>query len=213
MTKRTNPFDRAEYEARRDLLRERMERLGLDAILVTAPENIFYLTGYQTKAVFTFQPLIFHRTRPAHLVTRQMEIANAEVACREGFLASYTVYQDDDEPISVATQAIRDVIGADDRAGIELGNWPMPAQRARILQNACIIHSWQDATGVIDRLRLVKSPAELAVLRQAAILAPSGLAGPSPYLRTDKGFTQDAQWWGDHMQTMTKAWNDWSTAK
>ena len=173
MTKRANPFDRAEYEARRDALRERMERLGLDAILVTAPENIFYLTGYHTKAVFTFQPLIFHRERPAHLVTRQMEIANAEIACREGFLASYSLYQDDDDPVVVATRLIRDVVAMGERTGMELGSWTMPAQRARDIQDACAGIAWQDATGVIDRLRLVKSTAELAVMRQAALIGDS----------------------------------------
>jgi Xaa-Pro dipeptidase len=150
-----------------------MDRMGLDAILVTAPENIFYLTGYHTKAVFTFQPLIFHRTRPAHLVTRQMEIANAETACRQGLLASYSLYQDDDDPIAIATKAIRDIIGAGERTGMELGNWTMPAQRARDIQHACPALAWEDATGVIDRLRLVKSPAELAVMRQASLIGDS----------------------------------------
>ena len=170
MTDCTNPFDQAEYTARCERLRERMDRLGLDAILVTAPENVFYLTGYHTKAVFTFQPLIFHRTRPAHFVTRQMEVANAEIARRDGFLEAYTLYQDDGDPVAVAALAIRDIIGTGARVGMELGSWTMPAQRAREIQNACPGLAWDDATGVIDRLRLVKSPVELAVMQQAGAI-------------------------------------------
>jgi putative spermidine/putrescine transport system substrate-binding protein len=30
---------------------------------------------------------------------------------------------------------------------------------------------------------------------------------------SDKGFTQDAKWWGDHLADVTKAWNDWSAKK
>jgi putative spermidine/putrescine transport system substrate-binding protein len=30
---------------------------------------------------------------------------------------------------------------------------------------------------------------------------------------SDKGFTQDAKWWGDHLPEVTKAWNEWSAAK
>jgi hypothetical protein len=71
-------------------------RLRLDAVVVSAPENVLYLSGYQTRAVFTFQILIVHKSRPLHLVARQMEIANAQRACRVDQLKSFTVYQYDE---------------------------------------------------------------------------------------------------------------------
>src|SRR5688572_20851979 len=103
------PFSREEYVSRVQKLRERMEELGLDAIVVSAPENMFYLSGYHTKAVFTFQFLVVHRSRPAFLVTRQMETANAQRAHREGLLEGYTLYQDDEDPIRVASKVIREM--------------------------------------------------------------------------------------------------------
>lgn len=171
--KQSVPFGLAEYKARVERARERMTQLHLDAIVVTAPENVFYLSGYQTKAVFTFQPLVLHRSRPAHLVTRQMEVANADLALREGLLGGYSLYQDDEDPLAIASKVICDIIGAGGRAGIELGSWTMPSQRARDLMRACPGVNWEDATALIDRLRLVKSPAELSAVKEAGAIGDS----------------------------------------
>jgi Xaa-Pro dipeptidase len=164
------PFGREEYVARLEVLREQMRRLELDAIIVSVPENVLYLCGYNTKAVFTFQFLIVHKAKPTHFVTRQMETANARRACEAGHLDAYTVYQDDEDPLEVATKVINDQIGPGGRVGIELGSWTMPAQRAQAITRGCLSITWQDVTSLIDRQRLVKSPAELAVLKHAATI-------------------------------------------
>ncbi|MBM3542371.1 MAG: aminopeptidase P family protein, partial [Alphaproteobacteria bacterium] len=41
-------FPMAEYERRLAELRGRMAERGVDAMLVTTPENLHYLTGYET---------------------------------------------------------------------------------------------------------------------------------------------------------------------
>lgn len=48
---RDNPalcFPLAEYERRLTALRERMQERLLDAVVISDPENLFYLTGHQT---------------------------------------------------------------------------------------------------------------------------------------------------------------------
>lgn len=170
MSQPSNPFSRAEYASRLEKLRSEMDRLRLDAVLVSAPENTFWLSGYHTKAVFTFQFLLIHRSRPAHLVTRQMEIVNARLACTSGLLEGFTVYQDDDDPMVVATKAIREVAGDKARVGIELGSWSMPAQRAQAIAELCPGITWHDVSTLIDRMRLVKSDAEIEQLKQAAVI-------------------------------------------
>jgi Xaa-Pro dipeptidase len=80
------------------------------------------------------------------------------------------VYQDDEDPLERAVKAIGDVVGAQAKVGVELGSWTMPAQRAQRLMAGCEGLDWQDATGVVDRLRLVKSTAELAILRDASTM-------------------------------------------
>ncbi len=170
-TSSPNFFDRAEYEDRLQTLRGRMQELRLDAIIVSAPENIFYLSGYQTKAVFTFQLLILDRSGAGHLVTRYMEKRNADLAMRRGVLDEYTLYHDDDDPIEVATAVARRIIGTRGNAGIELGSWTMTALRCQDIMRGCSSVTWTDVTSVIDRIRLVKSAAELRALRQAAMIS------------------------------------------
>jgi Xaa-Pro dipeptidase len=186
-------FDRAEYQRRLDQLHERMAELKLDAIILSAPENIYYISGYLTKAVFTFQFLIVRRSGLPFLVTRQMEIANADRALRDGLLESYAVYQDDDDPLAVGAALIGKRVEAGAKVGIELGSWSMPALRARRLMEDCDGLAWEDATAVVDRMRLIKSPAELDILKEASAItnriADKAVAAVEPG-RTENDVTQ-----------------------
>ena len=48
MTNSWLPFDAAEYEQRQARLRARMEERELDAVLLSGPENQYYVAGYET---------------------------------------------------------------------------------------------------------------------------------------------------------------------
>src|SRR5215813_11301743 len=75
------PFDTTEYERRQAALRARMDERGLDAVLLSGPENQYYLTGYETTGFHSFpQTLIFPRREPPLLVTRRLEQGNADAA-------------------------------------------------------------------------------------------------------------------------------------
>lgn len=161
-------FDRSEHAARVERVLARMDTLRLDALLVTAPENTLYLCGYQTKAVFTFQFLLLHRSGAMHLVTREMEKVNAAQAAARGIVGSYTLYGDDQDPMEVAAAAIRQVCGDRSRVGVELSSWTMSAQRYQDFVHFCPALEWIDASALVDRLRLIKSPAELDFIREAA---------------------------------------------
>ncbi|WP_138472501.1 Xaa-Pro peptidase family protein [Poseidonocella sp. HB161398] len=160
-------FDLGEYASRQDAVRRRMEESALDALIVSAPENIYYLSGYQTKAVFTFQFLLMTRQNGLQVFTRQMEHVNARNAVAVGALSGYSVYQDDEDPIASASAFLDAQLPDGATVGLELGSWAMPAQRYKDIVAGVSGRSWRDASTMVDRLRLVKSPAELAVLREA----------------------------------------------
>src|SRR5262245_41557982 len=50
-------FPKAEYDRRLDALRRRIAEKNFDLVLLSGPENIFYLTGQQTPGYYTFQCL------------------------------------------------------------------------------------------------------------------------------------------------------------
>lgn len=51
-------FRADEYAQRIQRTRERLSRAGVDVMIVTGPENIFWLTGQQTPGYYTFQALL-----------------------------------------------------------------------------------------------------------------------------------------------------------
>jgi len=73
--KRRRAFPDEEYAERLRRVRAGMEVRGLDALLVTEPENVFYLCGLDHMGYFAYQALLVpHEGRPV-LVTRAMERA------------------------------------------------------------------------------------------------------------------------------------------
>lgn len=68
-------FPKAEYDQRLARLRERMDERGLRGLLVSAPENIFYLTGLEHQGYFAYEMLVVPLQGEPVLITRAMEKA------------------------------------------------------------------------------------------------------------------------------------------
>jgi len=68
-------FPEAEFRGRLARIRKAMQARGLDGLLVSSPENIFYLTGLAYQGYFAFHVLIVPQDGTPVLVTRAMERA------------------------------------------------------------------------------------------------------------------------------------------
>src|SRR6267154_556151 len=68
-------FPKAEYDARLERLRGRMEEKGFDLVLLSGPENVFYLCGQQTPGYYAFQSLCVPVAGEAFVVLRAIEAA------------------------------------------------------------------------------------------------------------------------------------------
>src|SRR5262249_14843022 len=150
----------------------RLEDRGLDALLVSGPENQYYLTGYETTGFHSFpQTLIFPRREPPLLVTRRLEQGNADAAyslrCRG--------YRDDEDPADALATALRDLGLADSLLGVEKATPWLIVRLYEGLRRALPTATLEDASGVVELMRAVKSPAELAYMRQAAVAVAAGM--------------------------------------
>jgi Xaa-Pro dipeptidase len=166
------PFDATEYERRQAALRARMEERGLDAVLVSGPENQYYLTGYETTGFHSFpQTLIVPREGSPLLVTRQLEESNAAAAYALGSRG----YRDDDNPAEVLGLALYGLGLAEATLGVEKAVPWLTVRLFEALQRALPTATLVDVSGLVELMRAVKSPAEIAYMRQAAVAVAAGM--------------------------------------
>ena len=69
----TPVFPADEYERRLTAVRASMQRRSLDGVLISSPENIYYLCGLDHMGYFAYQALVIPLDGPVLLITRAME--------------------------------------------------------------------------------------------------------------------------------------------
>jgi Xaa-Pro dipeptidase len=115
-------FPKTEYDARLRKLRTRMDALGLRGALISAPENVYYLTGLDHQGYFAYESLIVPADGDPILVTRAMEQATVRDQVP---WVTHLGYSDGVDPIP-APQSERDdiLMGDVDEAGQPVGLRP-----------------------------------------------------------------------------------------
>jgi Xaa-Pro dipeptidase len=165
-------FTVAEYERRLGELRGRMAERGLDAMIVTGPENICYLTGYQTTGYYYFQCVVVPADAESFMVTRLLE--NTNVVART-WVEHGRPYQDTEDPIARLAAALEEFGLADKRLGYEKHCYFFRATEQERLFAACPRATFVDASGLVEAGRLVKSEEEIALMRRAAVATEAGM--------------------------------------
>lgn len=154
------------FEISHDEHRERYRRLqaamhdaGIDTLLSWSPENVYYMTGYDTLGYYFPQCFIASVDSPPSLVVRHFESPNVE---RQTWLDRYVGYRDHE---SVADVVAAEVGRFGGRVATEAQTWAVsPAVATRIAE---LVDGIVAVDGLVEQLRLVKSPAEIALIRQS----------------------------------------------
>jgi len=157
-------FSREEYAARLARVRQGMEATGTEVMLTTVPENITYLTGYSTLGYFTFQVLILSLEQDPILLTRAINVEKAQVDSCLSLIEGYADTEDPDD----ATYAVLKKFGL---LGKRISNqddaWFFSVSRYKKLLRRLGVADLPDGSGIIERVRRVKSPREIEYIRQA----------------------------------------------
>ena len=69
-------FPKDELDDRQARARVALAAKGIDIMIVTGPENIFYLTGQQTPGYYTYQALLLPVEGEPVFIVRQLEMMN-----------------------------------------------------------------------------------------------------------------------------------------
>jgi Xaa-Pro dipeptidase len=159
-----NPFSDAELARRLAAFRTLLVAHKLDGAVVAAPENVFYLTGLDHWGYFAPHLLIVPPDGAPVLVTRAMERVSVEKQVRN---AAFRGHSDSETAADMAARVLHDLNLKGKRLGLELWTAGLSHGLALSLQQRCDAH-WEDVSGLIDDLRLVKSAEEQALMRRAA---------------------------------------------
>jgi Xaa-Pro dipeptidase len=165
-------FPMAEYERRLRALRQRMAARHLDAVLVTTPENITYLTGYHTPGYYYFQTVVVPADGEPFMVTRLLEDSNVQTRT---WIEGNRAYADTEEPMAKLAGALGEFGLRDRRLGYEKHCYFFRATEQEALFKACRETTFVDCSGIVEEGRLIKSPAEIDLMGRAARATEAGM--------------------------------------
>lgn len=176
-------FDRSEFDARRDRLLVEMTEKKLDAVLLFAQESMYWLTGYDTFGFCFFQSLVVKSDGSMVLLTRSADLRQA----RQTSIIENIVLWTDREGANPAVD-LRNLLNDLDllgkRIGVEYDTHGLTAFNGRRLDEQLqTFGQIADASGIVGRLRLFKSPAEIAKAEKAAALADDALDAALPLIK------------------------------
>ncbi len=166
----SNPFSDEELSRRLAATRQEMAARGLDLVLLSAPEHVFYLTGLDHWGYFAPHVLIVAAEGELVLVTRAME----HVAIRNQVRNATFIGHSDSE--SVADVVVKHLKGASSgkTIGLEAASAGLSYAMGEALKQGIDGASWVDITGMLDEMRLVKSAEEQRFMRSAAVASDAG---------------------------------------
>lgn len=165
-------FAPSEYERRLRELRERMVQRRLDAVVVSDPENLMYLTDYQTTGYSFFQALVVPIDSEPVMITRALEESNV---IHRTWVDRTRPYPDNGDAIAELVSELKALGLSKPRVGFERNSYYFPAyQQDRLLDayGAGLV----DCFGIVEEGRIRKSAAEIEVMRRAARAAEAGMS-------------------------------------
>jgi Xaa-Pro dipeptidase len=195
-------FPVEEYRLRLDGLRARMYGCGVDVLLVSAPENMCYLSGFNTPGYYYPQAMVVAQDRQPLIVMRSLEGKNVEAHCWLD-ITQRRVFQDTEEPMSVIAAAVAEVGGDKGRVGVDLRSWFLTVDGYRRLEAALPNATFTDAYGLAEKGRARKSVRELAYIRRACAISVAGMKTAVEGCRN--GPTTEAALAGDVHRTLVAA--------
>ncbi|MFW3172384.1 M24 family metallopeptidase [Geodermatophilus sp. CPCC 206100] len=145
--------------------REVADELGIDLLVVTPGSDLRYLCGYNAHAMERLTALAVPRRGEAFLVVPRLEAPMVDAGPAGGLGLEVLAWDETDDPFALLAAAVTARLGsAPARVAVGARTW---AEHALGVQRALSGAALELAGPVVDRLRMVKTPAEIAELAAA----------------------------------------------
>ncbi|MCH8235616.1 MAG: aminopeptidase P family protein [Chloroflexi bacterium] len=166
-------FPHDEFQLRLEGVRTRMDERGLDALLLTTPENVYYLSGYQTPGYYFFLGLIVPLKGDPVLVPPPHE---ESLVAAYSIVEDYRVFRDTEDPITGVAGVLEGLGLGSASIGVEYESWFLKIRDYMRLRAALPDATLHDGSGIVEMGRLIKSEREIGYMREAAEIAQAGVA-------------------------------------
>lgn len=181
-------FSAAEYGERARRLQQTLVERDVDGILVVDPANINWLTGYESRSYYTPQAVLLTAAdAEATWFGRDIDVSCATwtthlpperiVGYPDGYVTDPSVNAFD----FVAAETARRVAGG--RLAVEIDAATFTPRGHRSLVDGLPDVTLSDGTGLVNRLRAVKSAAELTYMREAGRIAMRAMERAAEVIR------------------------------
>jgi Xaa-Pro dipeptidase len=158
----------AEYKERLKAVRKQLHERQVDAALIFSPENIYYLLGLSHQGYFAFTMLIVPLEGKATIVTRSMERVTVTTQTPD---VHHIGFEDGEEPANAAIRAVRETKLDRSTLGIERTTMFFPVAVWDEFRAGLEDARFRDISALVENLRAIKTPSEIASIRQAAALS------------------------------------------
>jgi ectoine hydrolase len=172
------PFSPDEYQQRLAKTRAAMARKGLEALFVTDPSNMAWLTGYDGWSFYVHQGVLVRHEGAPIWWGRAMDSVGAGRTTYlnsddiRGYDDSY-VQNPDKHPMVDLSILLCECGLQNSRIGLELDNYYFSAAAFLALKAQLPEADFVDATGLVNWQRAVKSETDLTYMRRAARIVES----------------------------------------
>lgn len=168
-------FSVDEFQSRVERVRKRMAEHDLDALLVNTPENICYLSGYQTSGYYYLQTLIVSHQEDPILVNRWYEQRNIDAFSWLDRETHSRAFVDQDDPIDTVAQVLSELNLEVSRIGVDTQSFFLPIDAYRHLEQRLSNARLVSGSGLVEAERGIKSPVEIEHIRSACRLSEIGM--------------------------------------
>lgn len=172
--KNNTPFTEAEFSQRVAATKQRMKVAGLDALVISDPANMNYLTGYDGWSFYVHQAVIVAQDLAQPLWIGRGQDANGAKLTTVLPTENIIGYADDyvqskvKHPMQVVARCLIERRLQRGRIGVEADSYYFTAKSLEVLRHELPDSSIEDADGLVNWVRAVKSDAEIAIMCEAA---------------------------------------------
>ena len=166
-------FSEFEYHCRVAALRRRMAERAMDLVLVSTPENIFYLSGLSDWGFFAPVILIVPLEGELVISTRENKAPTVE---HQVAVAGFEGHSDSETLADAVSRLVVERGLKRGTIGLEMWSSGLSHGLAVELRTRLADAAWKDISGVVDGLRAAMSPAEQDYVRRAAAVTDAAMA-------------------------------------